>query len=162
MIRADRGEGRIIAASLLLAFLLSALPFPPWASAWQPAWVALAVVFWCMVLPERVGILSAWALGLVLDALKGTLLGQHAAALAIAAYLTVAYNRRLRVFPLFQQSLFVGLMVAIDALIATWVRGISGLDSQQGAVWLPVLSSILLCPWAFLLLHDLRRRCGAQ
>ena len=101
----------IIAATFFLALFLAVLPLPEWAAAWRPAWVAMVLVYWCMTLPERVGVGTGWLIGLLLDALHGTPLGQNAAALAIAAYVSAKNYRRLRLFPVAQQALWVGLMI---------------------------------------------------
>jgi rod shape-determining protein MreD len=50
----------IIALSLVIALMLTALPLPEWAVNWRPAWVAMVLIYWCMALPERVGIGVRW------------------------------------------------------------------------------------------------------
>ncbi len=154
----ERGGGWIIPGSLLLALMLTAVPLPGWALAWRPAWAAMVLIYWCMAVPDRVGIGAGWVLGLLVDVLKGTLLGQNAAAFAVIAYITVRNHRRVRVFPLVQQALYVGLMVAIIAVLTLWVRGVAGLPAQPSVYWLPVLTSALLWPWLFIILRDARRK----
>ena len=71
-----------MAMSFVVSLMLTALPMPEWASLWRPAWVALVLIYWCMALPARSGVLVGWSVGLLLDVMTGTLLGQHALALA--------------------------------------------------------------------------------
>ena len=50
----------VIALSFLAAFMLTAMPLPEWALPWRPAWIAMVLVYWCMALPERVGVITGW------------------------------------------------------------------------------------------------------
>jgi rod shape-determining protein MreD len=149
--------GWIIAFTFIVALMLTMLPLPDWAALYRPEWVAMVLIYWCLALPDRVGVGIGWSAGLLLDVVKGALLGQHALALALVAYLTLHLHQRVRVFPLWQQSLFVLLMVALNQLLVLWVKGIIGLQPDSWLYWLPSLTSMLLWPWVFLILRDLRR-----
>jgi rod shape-determining protein MreD len=150
--------GWIIAFTFVVALMLTMLPLPDWAALFRPEWVAMVLIYWCMALPERVGVGIGWGAGLLLDVVKGALLGQHALALALVAYLTLHLYQRIRVYPLWQQSLFVLLMVALNQLLVLWVKGIIGEPPNDWLYWLPTLTSMLLWPWVFLVLRDLRRQ----
>ncbi len=150
--------GWIIFTSLLIAFLLTALPLPHWADDWRPAWVAMVLIYWCMALPERIGIGIAWCLGLLLDVQQGTLLGQNALGLALIAYFVIQIHKRFRLFPLVQQSCLVGFIIIFDLLISSWVGGIMGIPPQTWTYWMPAISSMVLWPWLFVILRDTRRR----
>ena len=76
----------VIVASFLLAYALTALPLPEWAELWRPAWGALVLMYWCMAVPQRVGVAIGFFAGLGLDVLQGTLHGQHALAMCIVAF----------------------------------------------------------------------------
>ena len=107
----------VIWASFIVALTLTMLPLPHWAELFRPEWVALALIYWCMALPERVGVGVGWSMGILLDVVKGTLLGQNALALTLIAYLTLRLHQRVRVFPLWQQALFVFILVALDQML---------------------------------------------
>ena len=84
---AARASGQwVIAASLLLALLLSVWPLPLWAQWGRPEWVAMVLIYWVLALPARVGIGVCWFTGLVLDILEGSPPGQNALALGVVAY----------------------------------------------------------------------------
>jgi len=150
--------GWIILISLLIAFLLTALPLPAWASHWRPAWVAMVLIYWCMALPNRVGIGTAWCLGLLLDVQQGALLGQNALGLALIAYFIIQIHKRFRIFPWVQQSCLIGFIIIFYLLIASWVRGIMGITPQTWTYWAPALTSMVLWPWLFVILRDVRRK----
>ena len=149
--------GRILFISLLIAFLLTALPLPHWANDWRPAWVAMVLIYWCMALPERIGIGIAWCLGLLLDVQQGALLGQNALGLALIAYFVIQIHKRFRLFPLVQQSCLVGFIIIFYLLISSWVTGIMGIPPKTWTYWMPAISSMVLWPWLFVILRDIRR-----
>lgn len=148
----------IIAISFLLAIVLTALPIPSWAMVWRPAWVALVLIYWCMAVPGRCGVATGWMVGLILDALLGTLMGQHALALSVVAFLTLRVHRQVRVMPVWQQTASVFVLILLYRVIVLWVNGIQGLPVRDAAYWAPALSSMLLWPWVYVLLRDIRRK----
>lgn len=158
MMRYQHDEWWLIALSFVFALLLTVAPFPDWTLAWRPAWVALILSYWCVTLPDKVGIITAWAMGLLLDVLTGSLLGQHALGLCVVAYLAVKLHHRVRVYPMIQQSLFIGFLVLVHLVIMLFVKTTVGLPPRDWAYVAPALTSILLWPWLFILLGDIRRR----
>ncbi len=155
----DRHNGGwVIVMSFIIALMLTAMPLPGWAVNWCPAWVAMVLVYWCMALPERVGIGIAWLLGLVLDVQTGALLGQNALGLAVIAYLTTQMHRRIRVFPLAQQAVLVCIYLLVFQFFTLWIRGIMGVPPQHWSFWMPAITSMLLWPWLFIILRDIRRK----
>ncbi len=150
--------GWIVAATFVGAMMLAILPLPVWAEYYRPEWVALVLVYWCMALPQRVGVGVGWTAGLLLDVLKGALLGQHALGLAVTAYLTLSLHQRIRVFPLWQQALTVLMLLTLYQLLLLWFDGITGQPPKGWVYWMPSLTGMLLWPWVFIVLRDLRRR----
>ena len=89
MAQLKKRGGKIIFFTLLIALFLMVMPLPEWIRPFRPEWVTLVVIYWCLALPSRVNIGIAWIMGLIVDVLTGTLLGQHALAMAIVAFFTV-------------------------------------------------------------------------
>ena len=147
-----------IVISFLVALMLTALPMPAWAALWRPAWVALVLIYWCMAAPSYTGVVMAWVLGLFLDVLAGTLLGQHALALAVVAFVAHRFHRQVRVLPVWQQSVSVFGLVFLYQVLILWITGIQGLPVIASAYWSAPLVSMLLWPWIFIVLRDVRRR----
>ncbi|MBI1731401.1 MAG: rod shape-determining protein MreD [Gammaproteobacteria bacterium] len=158
MNRVESHAGWVILASFIAAFLLTAMPLPPWALAWRPIWVAMVLMYWCMALPGRIGIGVGWLVGLFLDVQQGTVLGQHALGLALIAYITLRYHQRVRVLSLTQQALVVCGVLLLFEFITLWIRGMMGIPPRHWTFWMPALTSMLLWPWLFIILRDLRRR----
>jgi rod shape-determining protein MreD len=147
-----------IALSFTVAMALTAVPLPEWAVAWRPVWIALALGYWAMAVPENVGVGVGWFVGLLADVLQGALLGQHALGFAIVAYLFSRNHKRLRMFPLWQQAVFAGMTFFTSFLIMLWVRLLIGMPPLPWTYWLPCFTSMLLWPWVFIILRDVRRK----
>lgn len=148
----------VIALSFVVAFMLTAAPVPAWALAWRPAWVAMVLVYWCLALPERVGVLTGWCVGLLLDVLHGSILGQHAFGLAFVAYVSLQYHQRVRVYPLLQQSAFVGTVIFGYLLMMWWVYELLGSVRYAPSYLFGAVTTAILWPWAYVVLRDIRRR----
>ena len=91
--------------SLMLALLLNMLPLGR--VAWMPDFVAVALVFWSVHQPRRVGIGVAFAFGLCMDVQQVALLGQHAWAYTALSYFAITIHRRLLWFTVPTQALQV-------------------------------------------------------
>ena len=149
----------MIAASLIVASMLSTLPMPSWAAVGRPAWVALVLMYWCMASPERVGVTVAWAAGLLLDVMSGALLGQHALGLSLLAFVVHQRHKWLRALPLWQQGIGVLVLVFGYQVIVLWINGIRGFPVLASAYWAAPVVSMALWPWIFVILRDLRQKC---
>ncbi|GMR08381.1 MAG: rod shape-determining protein MreD [Gammaproteobacteria bacterium] len=147
----------VLLTSFLLALMLVMLPLPDWATPFRPEWLAMVLIYWCLAIPERVGIGIAWSLGLFLDVSSGAILGQYALSYATMAFFTLKLHQRIRVFPLWQQAMTVMFLIIMHQVIVLWVKGIIGQSINTLAYWLPSVVSMLLWPWLFLLLRNIRR-----
>lgn len=148
----------VVPLSFILALVLTIMPLPDWASPWRPEWVAMTMLYWSMALPRRYSVGSAWVVGLLLDVAKGTLLGQHALALALITLIGIRLHQRIRLSPLWQQSISIGALLALYLLVVLWVHGISGRAPGDWHYWAPLLTSTLLWPVVFVTLRAVRRR----
>src|SRR5207253_2899105 len=94
------------ASTIIASFALALfLDFLPWRDLrLVPDFVALVLAFWCVRQPRLVGLGIAWALGLVSDAGNGVLLGQHALAYSVLAFLAIWMSRRILWFGPGQQD----------------------------------------------------------
>jgi len=150
-----------IAASFAVALTLTALPVPDWAALWRPAWVSLVLIYWCMALPARVGVGTGWVVGIMLDVLTGTLLGHHALGLSVVAFIAHKLHHRVRVLPLWQQGISVFGLVLVYQVLLLWINGIRGMQVEPWTYWAPPVTSMVLWPWVFIILRDIRRKYGA-
>jgi len=148
----------VIVITFIVAFALAILPLPHWATWVAPQWVILVMIYWALALPHRVSVGVAWSLGIIMDVINGTLLGQHALAAVVVAYLATKFHNQIRVFPLAQQALSVLIMILLYQSILLWVQGVTGHNVQAWWLLLSPVTSMLLWPWMFTVLRGCRRR----
>lgn len=141
-------------STLVGAFLLDLLP---WGRAmWVPDFLALALLFWNVHQPRRVGIAAAFVFGLLMDVHDGALLGEHALAYTLLSYGAITFHRRIRWIAVPSQCVYVLglLLVAQLASLAVrlWVGGVSqdwwfalSASAIGTALW-PVTTQFLLAP----------------
>lgn len=139
--------------SLLLAFVFNLIPMGR--SGAVPDLLAVALVFWNVHQPRRVGVGVAFAFGVFMDVHQGALLGQHALAYTLLSYSAIAVHRRLlwftvgsqavQILPLFIAAHMVSLMVRLiaGAGFPGWTLMVAPL--LESALW-PVVTLLLLAP----------------
>ena len=144
---------KTIVASFALALVLDFLPWPDLRLA--PEFVALVLTFWCVRQPRLVGLGVGWTLGLLVDAGNGVLLGQHALAYSLLAFLAISFSRRILWFGLLQQALHVAALLVFTQGVTVLVRLAAGAELPGwsvlvgpviGAALWPVVSYVLLIP----------------
>lgn len=151
-----QGTG-VIALSLLAALTLMIIPLPEWARLLRPEWVSLVLIYWILALPHRVGLGVAWCMGLLLDVMRDTLLGQHALALVLIAFVVIHIHQRLRLFPRWQQSIVIFILLLIQTSIIFWIKGVIGEVPGFLYTLLPALMSALFWSVVFVMLRYVRR-----
>ncbi len=149
--------GWIITISFIVAMLLNILPLPPMLHAFMPEWLLLVLIYWSMALPHRVGVGIAWCMGLLLDVLRDTLLGQYALVMALVVFLTINMHQRIRVVPLWQQAITVFFLCLIYMLVVFWIKGMQGLAPDFWMALVSPLVSALIWPAVFVFMRNLRR-----
>jgi rod shape-determining protein MreD len=143
--------------TILLSFVVALLlNFLPWKDLrLVPDFLALVLAFWCIRQPRMVGLGVGFTLGLLCDAGNGVLLGQHALAYSLLAFLSIWLSRRVLWFRLPQQVLHVAVLLVVTQAVVLLVRAATGggfpgwamfVGPLLGALLWPVLSWILLMP----------------
>ncbi len=148
----------VVYLSLLVALVLMILPLPDWVQIYRPNWMALALIYWSMALPKRIGLWHAFFIGIILDTSLGTLLGQHTLALVIIIFVNLNFYQRIRVLGLAQQAIYVFLLLLIDQMIVAWVEGILGRPMPLLGFFGAPIFGMLIWPWVFVVLRDFRRK----
>ncbi|GLX77856.1 rod shape-determining protein MreD [Thalassotalea insulae] len=150
-------NGIVVILTLLIALMASIMPLPIGVDVFRPDWVLVVLLYWCLALPNRINVITAWFMGFLLDVLLGSVLGVHAAAMALSVYIIAGNYQKIRNFSVWQQALIVGVLSALYHLLVFWFQRFL-LDIVFLPSYLyPVITSIILWPWAFLLLRKIRR-----
>lgn len=139
------------------AMVLRVMSLFPAMDEFNPDWILLVLIYWCIALPERFGVFTAFLIGLLADVLTGRLLGQYALIFVLICYFNVQEHRRLRQFPLLQQCLFVAACLFGERSLMFAIEIMQGSASRLPAsFWYPVLSGTLAWPLVFFLLRAIR------
>ncbi len=155
-------NGIMILFTFLLALMLTIMPMAITVNPFRPDWVLIVLVYWSLALPNRVNIFTAWIIGFLLDVLLGSVLGIHAAAMALVVFVSAANCQKIRNFSLWQQALIVGILSALYHLLTFWVEHFLTNVPFLLSYLYPVFTSMLVWPWAFLLLRKIRRHFGIR
>jgi rod shape-determining protein MreD len=146
-----------MALTVTVALLFNLLPWKDVIG--LPDLLALVITFWCVHEPRKMGIGVAWALGLLMDAGNGALMGQHAFAYATLAFGAIALHRRILWFPPWQQAAHVLVLLLASQLLMLLVRMAAG-GPYPGLAYFagPVIAAALWPVATFVLLLPQRRR----
>lgn len=158
----DRASRRLpVIATLLVGLMLTIMPLPEAIESFRPDWLALLIIFWAMQLPRTWSIGTAWFIGVILDVSYGTLLGQHALALCVVAFITVRFHLLMRVFPLSQLSATVFALLALYQFLLFWINGVAGVTAQAVDYWGPVITGTIVWPFLYMFLSGIRYRSAS-
>ena len=142
--------------SLLVALLLMLLPMPQALEPMRPYWLGLAMAYWVMEDPERVGMGFAFVIGILADLVVGSLLGEQALRLVVMAFILQRFRARLRFFPMSQQALAIGGLLLNDRIVAAVIHLVLGQPSPPREFWLAPLLGMLLWPLVFVAMDAIR------
>ena len=145
----NRAHARwVIYLTLGAALVLMLLPFSVEWRSLRPDIVSLALFYWVLALPHRVGITTAFVVGISQDLIEGAPLGLSSPGLMLATLLLLFSYQRIRQFDPLQQSLVVLVLLLLSAGIEQWLRNgvnvpVMPLEALVGLVcstlcWIPV------------------------
>lgn len=144
-------------AALVLDFVALGETFQPF----NPPWTLLVLIYWCWVVPWRVGPFAGFCVGLLVDILSASVLGLHGLGGALVGFLA---NRLRPVFNrsvLWQQAVMaLGLILVYKAVVG-WMQSLFEAASLGTAYWLSSLVVLPAWPLVYTLLKELtpiRRR----
>lgn len=142
-------------ARLLLLFvaalILSILPLPEMMYAFRPPWVLLLVLYIEYFLPGSFKISSLLLVGLILDTLLSTVLGEHSFALLLVTWIASSKTRRFQFFSMMQQICLIGFFCLLYQTIISFTDALLGYNYS---IISPVASSLIgmfFWPWIRLL-----------
>ncbi len=142
----------LIYGSLVAAVLLNLLPFDEVISVLRPDFVALTLLYWNIHQPQQTSMSTAFTIGLIMDVIDTSIMGQHALAYCLIAFFALILHRRLRMFNALRQIPAV-LWILLLAQTAIFLTGILAgtyfpgwhlfFASTTGAVCWPLIALIL-------------------
>lgn len=140
-----------LAMTILLAMLANMIPLGR--TPGFPDCVALILGFWCVREPLKIGMGTAFLLGIAMDVADASVIGQHSLAYVLLAYAATSLSRRILWFPLVQQALQMLPLLLGTQLVMLTARMVAGAPFPGALYFLSSLSSVLLWyPMTYLLL----------
>jgi rod shape-determining protein MreD len=133
--------------TLILAMILSIIPLGEYIAFWRPEWIALTLVHWALIIRDRMSLVMVFIIGLVVDALYGSLLGQHALGYVLVTYLAVRLSLRMTPEAFLQQLALLFAILGLYMLANLWIQRVTGGSGPGGWLyWAALLSSIIIWP----------------
>jgi rod shape-determining protein MreD len=145
-----------IGFSLIVALGLNMVPLGRQPA--SPDLLAIALVFWTIHQPRRIGIGIAFILGVLMDVHDGAILGQHALSYTVMSFLAVMIHRRLLWFDLLSQAVQVLPLFVLAHALSLLVRLLAGDAFPGWSLAVAPLVEALLWPLASWLLLAPQRR----
>ncbi len=144
-----------LSIKLFLAFLatlaLSILPMPESFAVFRPPWVLLLLLYMEYFIPGAVSIVTLLFIGLLLDVLLATVIGEHSLSLLLVVWLATTRSRRFRFFSMFQQIILVGIFCFLYQLTINLSDAFLSFNYSLVAPFASAFLSMFLWPWIRLL-----------
>ncbi len=113
----------------------------------RPPWIMLFVLYIQFFLPNYFNMTSLFILGLCLDVLLSTVIGEHPFALLLTTWFAAGKARRFNFFSMGKQMLLVGLFCLLYQLIIFLIDAFLGYSPRLWMVVVSALFSLLFWPW---------------
>ncbi len=144
-------------ATLIAALVLIVLPMQDLIKGFMPDWVSLVLIYWALAMPGRTPIALGWFTGLLVDILTFGIPGAHALSKAVLVYISASLATRIRVFPIWQQSIVVILLVGVETVILILIGYLAGELIAGLHLWTAAVVAGLVWPAVFYSLRRARR-----
>ncbi len=151
--KAHRSQQALVHLSLLVALLLTLIPWPTALQLWMPQWTAMVIAYWSLHNQNRSVMLLAFFYGLLLDVLMGSLLGKHSMALVALSFLVLKSAKQLRMTSFWQLLLMVLVLLFNDIIIRLFIDWVSYGYLPKWQDFLPLISVVFIWPWLHYLLN---------
>lgn len=135
----------------LAAIILTILPFPGFIAYLKPIWILLGVLYIQFYLPKYFYIFTLIILGLILDALLSSVIGEHVLALSLTTWIAHNRARRFRFFTIEQQMALIGVLSCIYQFSLLIIDAFLGFAIHPFLMWGSAFINILIWPWIRLL-----------
>ncbi|KTC73395.1 Rod shape-determining protein mreD [Legionella bozemanae] len=138
----------------IVALLLSILPMPVLISAFRPPWILLLVLYIEYFLPGNFRLTTLLFVGLLLDVLLATVIGEHSFALLLVTWIASSKSRRFQFFSMMQQIFLIGFFCLLYQSIISLIAALLGFNYSLFTPAASALVGMFIWPWIRLLGED--------
>lgn len=146
-----------VSISVFVALVLTVVQLPAFLFYFWPDWIAIVVAYWAFRTPNQVGPFVAFIVGTLLEVLFVRKFGVLGLGLATLAFLVNSASQQLRALSIWQQMISVGFFIALFKLLTGWLSGMVSEFTITPDYWYSIPGSVLIWPFATILLEELRR-----
>lgn len=133
------------------ALILSILPMPELISAFRPPWILLLVLYIEYFLPGNFKLIALLIVGLLLDVLLSTVIGEHSFALLLVTWIASSKSRRFQFFSMIQQILLIGIFCLFYQAVISFIDALLGFNYSMFMPFASALLGMFIWPWIRLL-----------
>ncbi|NQY44203.1 MAG: rod shape-determining protein MreD [Legionellales bacterium] len=137
----------LICLFLGLYFLL--LPLPNILSNMRPNFLAIVLVYLLLQEPPLLNLSIIFFIGIFMDILLSYPIGIHSLAFALLYYIVIRLYRQLRIFPTWQQSIYIASIVFLSNIVVYTILSLITNVSVNNIYYILAswISTVLVYPW---------------
>ncbi|MBU6467561.1 MAG: rod shape-determining protein MreD [Betaproteobacteria bacterium] len=139
-----------IVFTLLIAVVLTLLPWSGYAQLIEPNWILIVLLYWGIHEPRVINGSAFFVFGLIADVAQSSILGVHALSFSVVFWLLSIYRQRILTFYAANQALHLLPAFLLNQLLITVIVYVTN-DTTPHLIWFSqsVLSSIcwLITPY---------------
>ncbi|MFP6776613.1 MAG: rod shape-determining protein MreD [PS1 clade bacterium] len=137
---------------IIFALIMSGIPLPTILLLASPFWILIFYVYWIIFFTAKGRLFLALIIGLLIDILHGSLLGQNALALILSSAFIINVKQSFYVSNISTQQIYVFAASAIYLLTFLLIHIlIQGLDFSWIVLLVPLTTSLFWQPVKFIL-----------
>lgn len=111
-----------------------------------PDIIALLILYWLIMAPEQIGLITVFVLGLLMDVATSSTLGQHALAYIITGFVLINYRKRILLYDYGAQTLVVLGALLVNQSVISLTGYLISKKAPPLDFFFPVLIGALLWP----------------
>lgn len=135
-----RGLRLRLALGFIITLSLSILPMPELTMDFRPPWVLLFVLYIEYFLPGNFNQTALLFVGLLLDVLLATVIGEHSFALVLVTWIASNKSRRFQFFSMIQQIFLIGFFCFLYQAIIVLIAVLLGFNYS---LFMPITSAVV-------------------
>lgn len=146
-----KNVGLRLTGIFIAALVLSILPMPDVFNGFRPPWILLLLLYIEYYLPSKFNICIVLLIGLLLDVLLATVIGEHSFALLVTTWIASSKSRRFQFFSMLQQICLIGFFCFAYQFLISLIDGLLGFNYSIYMSLASAALGIFFWPWIRLL-----------
>lgn len=134
-----------------MTLVLTIIPLPEIIAVFRPPWVLMFVLYVQFFLPRYFRVTWVFLLGLSMDVLLASVIGEHAFALLLVSGVASNKARRFHFFSVAQQMILIALFCLVYQLVIVLIDAALGYNNEILFAFGTVLVTMIFWPWVKLL-----------